>query len=194
VKLAVNQQLRRDAGIRVSKQLLEQSALGDVADARIEVSVRTPWHMWPWMAESARLEVIYHSIHYRDSVRDLFGDPFRVAAFHAGWPGKSETGETRTLTLLDYPGDLRVIIDVNHHNWSDDAYARFRWLGVQGIVRGTIGLHYDYPTGRVDTLDDQPNVEPVRWHTAELSTRWIPNAFVGPMASLMRAIQRAASR
>jgi predicted dehydrogenase len=189
VKLAVNQQMRWDAGIRVSRQLLEQGALGDVADARIDVSVRTPWHMWPWMAESARLEVMYHSIHYLDSIRFLFGDPARVAAFHARWPGQPETGETRTLTLLEYAGDLRVVIDVNHHNWSDDAYARFRWLGTQGIVRGTIGLLYDYPTGRVDTLEYQPRVEPLRWRAAELATRWIPDAFVGPMASLMRAIQ-----
>ena len=189
VKLAVNQQMRWDAGIQASKQLIEQGALGEVADARIEVSVRTPWHMWPWMAESPRLEVMYHSIHYLDSVRYLFGDPLRVTALHAKWPGQPEAGETRTLTLLEYPGDLRVVVDVNHHNWSDDAYARFRWLGTGGVVRGTIGLLYDYPTGRVDTLDYQPNAEPLRWHAAALSTRWIPDAFVGPMASLMGAIQ-----
>jgi len=63
------------------------------------------------------------------------------------------------------------------------------FLGTDGIVRGTIGLLYDYPHGRVDTLSYQPNTEPRRWHEAPLATRWIPDAFVGPMASLMEAIQ-----
>ncbi len=189
VVLAVNQQMRWDAGIRVSKQLLRQGALGDVADARIEVSIRTPWHMWPWIAQSERLEVMYHSIHYLDSIRYLFGDPVAVTARHAKWPGQPEVGETRTMTILDYPGDLRVSVDVNHHNWSEDAYARFRWLGTEGIVEGTLGLLYDYPTGRVDTLRYQPNRQPLEWHEARLSTWWIPDAFAGPMASLMEAIQ-----
>jgi len=189
VVLAVNQQMRWDAGIAVSRQLLDQGALGEAADARIEVSIRTPWHMWPWIAQSERLEVMYHSIHYLDSLRFLFGDPVSVTASHARWPGQPEVGETRTMTVLEFPGDLRAVVDVNHHNWSEDAWARFRWLGTEGIVDGTLGLLYDYPTGRVDTLRFQPNREPLAWHEAALSTWWIPDAFAGPMASLMRAIQ-----
>ena len=189
VKLAVNQQMRWDAGIAVAKQLIVQGALGTPADARIEVSIRTPWHMWPWIARSKRLEIMYHSIHYLDAMRFLFGDPERVTSLHGRWPGQPEAGETRTLTVLQYPDDLRVTADVNHHNWSDDAYARFRFLGTEGIITGTLGLLYDYPTGRVDTLAYQPNREPRRWHEAQLSTWWIPDAFVGPMASLMEAIQ-----
>jgi predicted dehydrogenase len=189
VKLAVNQQMRWDAGIRVSKQLIEQGALGIPADCRVDVSIRTPWHMWPWMAESARLEIMYHSIHYQDSMRYLFGDPERVTSIHDRWPGQPEIGETRTLTAFHYADDRRVTIDVNHHNWSDDAYARFRFLGTEGIISGTLGLLYDYPTGRVDTLSFQPSREPREWFDAQLSTWWIPDAFVGPMASLMEAIQ-----
>ena len=84
---------------------------------------------------------------------------------------------------------LITLVDVNHHNWSDDAYARFRFLGSDGIISGTIGLLYDYPHGRVDTLSYQANVEPRQWHDATLRTRWIPDAFAGPMASLMEAIE-----
>jgi predicted dehydrogenase len=189
VKLAVNQQMRWDAGIRVAKQLIEQGALGVPADGRVEVSIRTPWQMWPWIATSERLEIMYHSIHYQDAMRYLFGDPERVTSFHDLWPGQPETGETRTLTVFQYADERRVTIDVNHHNWSDDAYARFRFLGPDGIITGTLGLLYDYPTGRVDTLAYQPNREPRQWHEAALSTWWIPDAFAGPMASLMAAIQ-----
>jgi predicted dehydrogenase len=189
VKLAVNQQMRWDAGIRVARQLITQGALGQQADARIEVSVRTPWHLWPWMARSPRLEVMYHSIHYHDALRFLFGEPARVTAVHGRFPGQPETGETRTATVLAYENGLLTLVDVNHHNWSDDAYARFRFLGSDGIIAGTIGLLYDYPHGRVDSLSYQANAEPRQWHEATLRTRWIPDAFAGPMASLMEAIE-----
>ncbi|MBX3070706.1 MAG: Gfo/Idh/MocA family oxidoreductase [Thermomicrobiales bacterium] len=190
IKIAVNQQMRWDAGIRVAKQLVEQGAIGTPADARIEVSVKTPWHMWPWIAAQDHLEVMFHSIHYHDALRYLFGDPSSVTAFHHKWPNQPEVGETRTLTVFEYDQrDLQTIIDCNHHNWSDDFYARFRFLGDGGIITGTLGVLYDYPTGRVDTLEYQPNHEPRAWHKAELSTWWIPDAFVGPMASLMEAIQ-----
>jgi predicted dehydrogenase len=189
VKLAVNQQMRWDAGIAVSKQLIMQGALGIAADAGIEVSIRTPWHMWPWIASSRRLEIMYHSIHYQDAMGHLFGDPERVTSLHDRWPDQPEVGETRTLTVFHYPDERRVTIDVNHHNWSDDAYARFRFLGTKGIIRGTLGLLYDYPTGRVDTLSYASRADPQTRHEASLSTWWIPDAFVGPMASLMEAIQ-----
>jgi predicted dehydrogenase len=189
VKLAVNQQMRWDAGIRVSKQLIAQGALSVPADARVDVSIRTPWEMWPWIASSRRLEIMYHSIHYQDAMRYLFGDPDRITSIHGRWPGQPEVGETRTLTVFHYSDDRRVTIDVNHHNWSDDAYARFRFLGTEGIITGTLGLLYDYPTGRVDTLAYASRSEPRTWHEAQLSTWWIPDAFAGPMASLMEAIQ-----
>ena len=192
IKLAVNQQMRWDAGIAVAKQLIEQGAIGVPADARIETSIRTPWHMWPWMANSPRLEIMYHSIHYQDSLRYLCGDPVAVSSLHARWPGQPETGETRTLTTFIYNDDRRVTIDVNHHNWSADAYARFRFLGTEGIIEGTLGLLYDYPTGRVDTLRFASRRAPHEWHDASLSTTWIPDAFVGPMASLMAVIQTSA--
>lgn len=189
VKLAVNQQMRWDAGIAVSKQLIDQGAIGDPADARVEVSIRTPWRMWPWIAASERLEIMYHSIHYQDALRYLFGDPERVTSFHGRWPDQPETGETRTFTAFHYPDARRVTIDVNHHDWSDDTYARFRFLGTEGVITGTLGLLYDYPTGRVDTLTYASRAAPQTWHEAALSTWWIPDSFVGPMASLMEAIQ-----
>jgi hypothetical protein len=90
---------------------------------------------------------------------------------------------------LEYGNGLITLVDVNHHNWSNDAYACFRFLGTEGVITGTIGLLYDYPRGRVDTPLYQANAEPRHWHEASLRTRWIPDAFAGPMASLMEAIE-----
>jgi predicted dehydrogenase len=192
VKLAVNQQMRWDAGIRVARQLIEQGALGQPTDARIQVSVQTPWDMWPWIRENPRIEIMFHSIHYLDSLRYLFGEPARVSSFHAKYPGQLAVGETKTITVLEYDSGQQVLVDANHTNWSDDVYAIFRFLGSGGLIKGTLGLMYDYPRGRADTLEYQANVEPRTWHTASLSTMWIPDAFIGPIASLMEAIQTGA--
>ncbi len=190
VKLAVNQQMRWDSGIRVARQLIDAGVLGEPADARIQVSVKTPWDMWPWLAVSPQLEVMYHSIHYIDSLRYLFGDPARVSSFHTKYPGQKAIAETKTLTVLEYATGLQILVDVNHNNWSDDISAIFRFMGTAGIIKGTIGLLYDYPKGRPDTLEFQTLAsQPSEWHSVPLSKMWIPDAFIGPMASLMEAIQ-----
>jgi predicted dehydrogenase len=190
VKLAVNQQMRWDAGIRVARQLLDAGALGEPTDARIQVSVKTPWDMWPWLAASPQLEVMYHSIHYIDCLRYLFGDPARVSSFHTKYPGQKALGETKTITVLEYSSGLQILVDVNHSNWSDDISAVFRFMGTAGNIKGTIGLLYDYPKGRPDTLEFQTRQDlPDRWHKVPLTKMWIPDAFIGPMSSLMEAIQ-----
>lgn len=189
VKLAVNQQMRWSAGIAVAKQLVDQGAIGTPADVRVETSVRTPWHMWPWIGQSERIDILFHSIHDQDSLRHLFGDPVSVFSQHAKFPNQPETGETRTITLFQYERPLTTLIDVQHHNWSDDQSSIFRFLGDQGLIRGTKGALYNYPHGRVDTLAYQANSDPKVWHEAKLTTAWTPDAFAGPMASLMEAIQ-----
>ncbi|MGA7919200.1 MAG: hypothetical protein WCA38_05965, partial [Candidatus Acidiferrales bacterium] len=71
----------------------------------------------------------------------------------------------------------------------DDPYAIFRIEGTEGVIKGTIGLMYNYPTGRPDTLEFMSKRNPGYWFSARLDSMWIPDAFMGPMASLMRAIE-----
>jgi predicted dehydrogenase len=190
-KVAVNQQMRWSAGIAAAKDLIARGFIGQPTDAQIQVSVTTPWHMWPWLKVAPRLEIMYHSIHYLDSLRYLLGDPQWVTSRHARYPGQPETGETKTVTLLDYDSGLQALIAVNHHDHSGDNYATFRFLGTQGVIKGTIGLLYNYPDGRPDTLQaHSTQVAPEVWFDIKLEGLWIPDAFIGPMASLMDAIQR----
>jgi predicted dehydrogenase len=85
---------------------------------------------------------------------------------------------------------LRVLIDVDHGTWQDDRYAIFRCEGTEGIAKGTIGLMYDYPRGRPDTLEfSSRRYRDGTWIAPKLETTWVPDAFVGPMASLMRVIE-----
>lgn len=189
-KVAVNQQMRWSAGIAAARDLVQRGFIGQVTDAQIQVSTSTPWHMWPWLRESARLDVMYHSIHYIDSMRSILGDPEWVTSRHTKFPGQLERAETKTVTVLDYPSGLQALIAVNHHDDSGDHYATFRFLGTEGVIKGTIGLLYNYPHGRPDTLQcHSTRVAPEAWFDIQLEGLWIPDAFIGPMASLMEAIQ-----
>jgi predicted dehydrogenase len=188
VKQAVNQQMRWDAGIAASRDLIRRGLIGQPTDAQIQVSVETPWHMWPWLASAPQLEVMFHSIHYLDALRSLFGDPQWVTSRHARYAGQGPVrGETKTVTVMDYDDGLQILVAVNHYNIHGEPSAIFRFLGTEGAIEGTIGLMYDYPTGRPDTLVyHRKGQEPV---PVELDEMWIPDAFVGPMASLMEAIE-----
>jgi len=191
VKQAINQQMRWDAGIRASKNLIEQGVIGQPTDAQIAVSVLTPWHMWPWLASAPHLEIMFHSIHYLDALRFLFGDPEWVTSRHARYPKQAPVqGESKTITVLDYASGLQAMTNVNHYNEYAEPYATFRFLGTEGAITGTIGLMYNYPTGRPDTLEitSEHYGKGVKI-TPTLDEMWIPDAFVGTMAGLMEAIE-----
>jgi predicted dehydrogenase len=191
VKQAINQQMRWDAGILASKHLVEQGYIGQPTDVQIQVSVATPWHMWPWLAAVPRLEVTFHSIHYIDATRYLFGDPEWVTSRHARYAGQGGVkGETKTITIMDYADGLQAMVAVNHYNEWAEPFATFRFIGTEGAIDGTIGLMYNYPSGRPDTLE----ITSAKFGkgvkiTPTLDEMWIPDAFVGPMASLMQAIE-----
>lgn len=188
--VAVNQQMRWDAGIAAAKDLISRGFIGQPTDAQIQVSSTTPWHLWPWLAQSPRLEVQFHSIHYLDAMRYLFGDPYWVTSRHTRYPLQKARAETKTITVLDYASGMQALVAVNHYDESGDNYATFRFLGTEGVIKGTIGLMYNYPDGRVDTLQAHSNsFAPDLWFDVKLEGRWVPDAFIGPMASLMEAIQ-----
>ncbi|MAS33973.1 MAG: oxidoreductase [Anaerolineaceae bacterium] len=189
IKQAINHQMRWDAGIAASKDIIEQGLIGTPTDAQIQVTCETPWHMWPWLAAVPGLEIMFHSIHYLDSIRFLFGDPEWVTSRHTRYPEQGEVkGETKTVTVLDYQSGLQALVAVNHYNLHGETSAVFKFIGTEGAIEGTIGLMYDYPAGRPDTLVYRKRgQDPV---PVELDEMWIPDAFVGPMAGLMMAIEQ----
>ena len=189
VKIGVNQQMRWDAGIRCARLLMDQGWLGTPTYATIQVHCNTNWSLWPWIYAGNRLEVMFHSIHYVDSLRYLFGQPNYVFTSGSRAPGETTCAETKTLTVWEYNSGLQVLIDACHSTWTDDHYAIFRFEGTEGVIKGTIGLMYNYPAGRPDTLEFMSKKNPGYWFSPRLDSLWIPDAFVGPMASLLRAVE-----
>ena len=192
LKIAVHQQFRWSSLIRSVRCLLSEGWVGQILDVQVQVSIHTPWDMWPWIASQPRLEVLYHSIHYLDSLRFLFGDPALVTSRHTKNPAQQAKGESKTITIWDYESGLQILIAICHFDWSPGLYSHFRVLGTDGLIEGTIGTNYDYPDGRNDTMKFTSRTKPESNFSAVLPGKWIPDAFYGPMASLMEAIQTGA--
>jgi predicted dehydrogenase len=189
VKIAVNQQMRWDAGIRCARLLIDDGWLGIPTYATIQVHCKTDWSAWPWIYRGRQLEIMFHSIHYIDSLRYLLGVPAHVFTSGTRAPGEQTEAETKTVSVWEYASGLQVLIDACHSTWQDDAFAIFRLEGTEGVIKGTIGLMYNYPQGRPDTLEFMSRRNSGHWFSPRLDSMWIPDAFVGPMASLMCAIE-----
>jgi predicted dehydrogenase len=187
VLLAVNHQMRWDAGIAAARDLVEQGVLGTVTESQVQVSVSTPLHLWAWIAEMPHLDIKVHSTHYLDSLRSILGDPVWVTSVHGRYPEQAPVvGETVTKTILEYSDGHQALVATNHYNEHGEPYAEFRLLGTASMLTGTIGLMYDYPNGRPDTLSLYRDGEEVQ--SFDLDTKWLPDAFLGPMSELMDAI------
>src|SRR5215207_6026213 len=189
LKIAVHQQFRWSSIIQAVRTLMLEGWLGDILDVQVQVSIRTPWDMWPWLASQPRLEVLFHSIHYLDALRFLFGDPALVTSRHTRHPAQKAKGETKTITTWEYTNGLQILIAVCHFEWSPAIYSLFRVMGTDGLIEGSIGTNYDYPDGRSDSLKFTSRTQTEQNFSATLPGKWIPDAFYGPMASLMEAIQ-----
>ncbi len=187
--LAVNQQLRFDEGIAASFCIKELGWIGEVTAVTFDVDIATDFASWEWLRESPRVEISYHSIHYHDAVRWFLGEPETVFCAAGRVPGERVAGETRTISTYMFASGARALVHSRHSNRWGDPSATFRIEGTRGAIRGTLGLLYDYPHGRPDTLEVRSEVLPTDgWVPYPVTTRWIPDAFAGPMASLLAAV------
>ena len=190
---AVNQQLRYEEGVAAAHKMVELGWIGTVSNFSINVNLITPWEMWPWAKDLERLEVMLHSIHYHDLIRWFLGDAKTVFCAAGRTAGQFPKGETRTISTALYNNGVTSLVHANHVNRGGDNYAEYRIDGDKGSIRGTLGLLYDYPNGRVDTLEVNSQVVPTDgWLPYPVTTRWFPDAFIGTMGSVMDAVSTGA--
>lgn len=190
---AVNQQLRFEEGVAAAHKMVELGWIGTVSNFSINVNLITPWELWPWAKDLERLEVMLHSIHYHDLIRWFLGDAKTVFCAAGRTAGQFPKGETRTISTALYSSGVTSLVHANHVNRGGDNYAEYRIDGDKGSIRGTLGLLYDYPSGRVDTLEVNSQIVPTDgWMPYPVTTRWFPDAFIGTMGSVMDAISTGA--
>jgi predicted dehydrogenase len=187
---AVNLQLRYAPNMLAARDLLAQGLIGDLHDVEIRVTCATPWHLWKFLYGIPRMEIIYHSIHYVDLVRSFLGEPSGVWCKTLRHPDMMELASTRTAIAFDYGDVRRANIATNHgHRFGVRHQESSLMLeGTRGAVYARMGVNLDYPRGLPDELEYclADGAGPGEWTTVKLEGAWFPDAFVGPMASVMR--------
>lgn len=186
-RIVINQQLRHDEGIAAAHAMVRLGLIGEVHSVKFRVEIHTDWSAWPWLLTTPRLEISNHSIHYHDAVRWFLGEPQTVFCAGRRVPGQRAIGETATTSTYLFASGAHALVHTDHAVTRADPSATFQIDGTRGTIRGTLGLLYDYPRGREDTLELSSD-ETDGWVTYPVTRRWLPDAFVGPMASLLNAL------
>ncbi|MBM3525628.1 MAG: Gfo/Idh/MocA family oxidoreductase, partial [Alphaproteobacteria bacterium] len=171
-KAAVQQQLRYEEGIAAARAMLREGWIGEPTTISFTVDIQTDFRAWSWLMAADKLDLFYHSIHYLDAIRSLLGEPVRVFGTQSRRRGQLPLGETRTISTLVYPGEVRAVVHTNHENVTGQNRAEFQIDGTEGTIRGTLGLLYDYPNGRPSTLEVWSRILPTdHWLSYPVTTR-----------------------
>jgi predicted dehydrogenase len=184
---AMNFQLRFSPNVLALRDLLGQGRLGEIVDIEVRLQVRQPWETWAFMRGLPRLEVLYHSIHYLDTIRMLAGEPRGVYCRAVGHPKLAEYADPRSSIILDYGDGIRCSLTLNHTHVFG-AKHRMSMLKVEGTLGAallTMGVNLDYPTGLPDALEVAQDGE---WQPIPLRGSWFTEAFEGPMSNLQRFV------
>jgi predicted dehydrogenase len=189
---AVNFQMRYAPYILAARSLIDAGAIGQIHDMEVRVTVYTPWQLWTFLEGMSYPEIFYHSVHYIDLMRSFLGEPKGVYAKSVAHPC-SKLGPTRTNIILDYGSTLRANITTNHHHEyglrHQESYVK--WEGTRGAIKARLGLLMNYPDGEPDQFEYciLATGEEPRWKSVPIKGSWFPDAFIGTMASVMRATE-----
>lgn len=185
---AVNFQLRFSPMMLAVRDALARGLLGRLVDVEMHLNLVTPWHLFPFLKGMSRVEIAVHSIHYLDLIRAMLGNPVGIHARTLGHPG-NELAQTRTSAILDFGGDMRCALSINHdHDFGRKFQdATFRFEGDKGAASVKLGLLLNYPEGEPDELwITAARGAEADWKQVPLTGGWFPHAFAGVMSNLQR--------
>ena len=185
---AINFQLRFSPNMLALRDLLDRKMLGEVRDVEVRVVDRQPWEQWSFLKHAPRLEVLYHSIHYLDSIRAIAGEPARVYCYAVAHPELQDFNDTRSTIILDYGRRIRCSLTMNHVHRQDATHraSMLKVEGTHGAAVLTLGVNLEYPKGSPDHL--VVALESAVWNQVPLRGSWFTEAFEGPMSNLQRFV------
>ena len=186
----VNFQLRYAPYILMLKQMISVGALGDICDLEIHLNVFTPWNLWDFLFSAPRVEILYHSIHYIDLIRNLIGNPDGIFAKTTKHPQMENLHSVKSNIIMDYGDFLQANIFTNHvHDFGpekQDSY--FKVEGTKGAVKIQLGLNMDYPKGSNDKFEYilKNHGGDCLWQELPIIGSWFPHGFIGSMNQMMQ--------
>ena len=193
ILLGVDHSMRYEASVRAAGKLVAQGTLGDPVFATLELRGPPHWREWQQRLSSLTLRSI--SVHHLDAFRFWFGDPARVYCSTRPDPRtKFEHRDGICTYILEYAGGLRCVgvDDV----WAGpvtegcpgESYLRWRIEGSIGLALGELGWgtqERSTPSAIRYGVKCQNHFQCPVWPES-----WHPDAFVGPMAQLLVALER----
>lgn len=195
VTLAVNQNMRYDQSIRACKNLIERGELGEGVLATIDMRAIPHWA--PWQQRLGWVTLRIMGIHHLDTMRFWFGEPQRVFASVRPDPRTAKMfahEDGICLYILEYASGLRAAVcdDVwtgpAREGAGEDIGIRWRVEGTAGCAQGTIGWP-KYPKRCPSTLAFTSVRRGPVWIEPCWNEVWFPDAFAGPMAELLSALE-----
>src|ERR1035441_1535524 len=110
---AVNFQLRFAPAVTHARRMIDRGSIGELSDVEVRITAYTPWQMWPFLEKMARVEILYHSIHYIDLIRSFLGDPKAVYAKSTRRPVAPKLASCCSSIIMDYGDMVRANIQTN---------------------------------------------------------------------------------
>jgi predicted dehydrogenase len=164
------------------------------------IEMRAIPHWMPWQERQGWVTLRIMSIHHFDTFRSWFGSPRRVFTSVRSDPRTAEKfahDDGICLSVLEYDSGLRCssLEDVwagpAREGAESDCFVRFRVEGTHGMALGTVGWPR-YPEKSPSTLDwttSRAEHGAGVWHRPRWEEAWFPDAFIGPMAELLRDLE-----
>ncbi|MDR0497154.1 MAG: Gfo/Idh/MocA family oxidoreductase [Treponema sp.] len=194
IPVAVNSNMRYDQSMRALKYALDKGFLGKPVLATIEMRAIPHWQ--DFLKKYTKLEIYSMGIHHVDIFRYLFGDPEKITALCCKDP-RTQFPHFDGIVQFSYQyadGFIATSLD-DVWAWPNDPcekdiYIKWRVEGLDGMATGTIGWPV-YPQRQPSTLQ-LTSKQASGWIEPRWDTVWFPDAFVGTMASLLRAVESGA--
>ncbi len=189
LRAAVNFQLRFSPNVLALRDAIARGLLGRIVFAEARVNVHTPWHLWDFLRDIPRHEILYHSIHYLDLLRLVLGEPQGVYSKVTRSPDLADYSDTSSTSILDYGDHLRAVVSTFHgHDYgARHATSELKIEGTLGAAVLRMGVNLDYPKGQPDSLELARKGER-DWHEVPLRGGWFDHAFEGTMSNLQRYV------
>ncbi len=193
IPIAVNSNMRYDQSMRALKKILDKGLIGRPVIASIDMRAIPDWQTF--LKDYKKLEIYAMAVHHIDVFRYLFGDPEKITAVCRTDPRtKFEHTDGIVQYTFQYTDGLMATSLDDVWAWPEEPcekhnYINWRVEGTDGFAEGDIGWHKREPEFCGSTLRLACKTYPHQWIEPKWETMWFPDAFVGTMASLLRAVE-----
>jgi predicted dehydrogenase len=176
VKYQVNQQARWAGTHRLVKHLVDSGAIGRVSFIKLDI---TGWQDDPntWYVKANNFTLLDHGIHYFDLIAWIAGrDALRVSAVQTSVDDQVSVSPVIYGCIFDFGDGL-----IASHSFNNKMEATNKW---------SMSFRVDGDQGSITCSFDSVSLDRKDGTIQEFlpSSKWFPDAFLGPMSDLIDAI------